>query len=763
MIAPRTVAKGSRIGLLAVTALSLDVSAASAASFEATIKRTRQGIAHVVSPNVRGAGYGVGYARAEDAACTLAERIVTVRGERSRWFGADGRYVQGIRSISNLQSDILFRTIGDLPALRSALGRSPADVRALYSGFVAGYNRFLRDQPSKLTATCRDAPWVRPMTMDDALLMHNAAMRSEAEALAASFAATVAPGVAISGRLAPPAENADHASVDSPRLGSNGWAFGGDVTANGRGLLLGNPHFPWQGFNRFHRIHVTVPGKMDVAGAGLLITPLLQIGFNKDVAWTHTVNTGAHSTLFELKTDPSDPTTYFVDGKARKMKARTIEVPVKDGPSITHIVYSTRFGDVISIADAGLTWIPGRAFALRDGNHANLRGAAAWMAIGRAHSVGEIRRAVSRTLGIPWVNTIAADRNGDALYADVTTIPNVSAKKLAACGMASGKGLETLKLFVLDGSRSVCDWDRAPQSPVRGLMPASDMAVLATRKWVQNSNDSYWLTNPATPFSPLSPLLGPVGAAQSLRTRSGIQVIEEAVTSGKLDQAKLASLIFANRVHAAELVLDDLITLCRSKPALADACGVLATWDRKADIESRGAALFFAFWRETRAIKDLWVVPFDPKDPTRTPRRLNVEGAGPAILAALDRAIAALAAAKVPIDAPLGSVQVAVNGADRIPLHGGPGGAGVLNMLETVPGPAGFTPFWGSSYMQIITFDDSGPRALTMLTYSQSPDPGSRHSTDGTEAYSAKQWISYPYSPVEIEAQRDGDPVIIEE
>ena len=30
-------------------------------------------------------------------------------------------------------------------------------------------------------------------------------------------------------------------------LGSNGWAFGRNATPDGRGLLLGNPHFPWTG------------------------------------------------------------------------------------------------------------------------------------------------------------------------------------------------------------------------------------------------------------------------------------------------------------------------------------------------------------------------------------------------------------------------------------------------------------------------------------------------------------------------------------
>ena len=56
--------------------------------------------------------------------------------------------------------------------------------------------------------------------------------------------------------------------LDSP-LGSNAWAFGKDVTANGSGMLLGNPHFPWSGPNRFYEMHLTIPGQMDVMGGGI--------------------------------------------------------------------------------------------------------------------------------------------------------------------------------------------------------------------------------------------------------------------------------------------------------------------------------------------------------------------------------------------------------------------------------------------------------------------------------------------------------------
>ncbi|WP_416876627.1 penicillin acylase family protein, partial [Kitasatospora sp. SC0581] len=84
----------------------------------------------------------------------------------------------------------------------------------------------------------------------------------------------------------PPTANSSQAKAD-PRaviraveqhaadasMGSNAVAFRGDTTANGRGLLLGNPHYPWQGGRRFWQSHQTIPGQLDVAGGSLLGLP----------------------------------------------------------------------------------------------------------------------------------------------------------------------------------------------------------------------------------------------------------------------------------------------------------------------------------------------------------------------------------------------------------------------------------------------------------------------------------------------------------
>jgi hypothetical protein len=46
--------------------------------------------------------------------------------------------------------------------------------------------------------------------------------------------------------------------------------------------------------------------------------------------------------------------------------------------------------------------------------------------------VQDVREAM-KNIGTPWVNTLAADRNGNTLYADVSVVPDVDAAQLQRC------------------------------------------------------------------------------------------------------------------------------------------------------------------------------------------------------------------------------------------------------------------------------------------------------------------------------------------
>ena len=84
-------------------------------------------------------------------------------------------------------------------------------------------------------------------------------------------------------------------------VGSNAYGLGSEATDNGRGMLLGNPHFPWDGSERFYEAQLTIPGQVNVSGGALFGVPIINIGHTDHLAWSHTVSTAYRFTPFELK------------------------------------------------------------------------------------------------------------------------------------------------------------------------------------------------------------------------------------------------------------------------------------------------------------------------------------------------------------------------------------------------------------------------------------------------------------------------------
>ena len=772
----------SRAATGAVFFLALTAAGPALGAYRAEIVRTAYGVPHVTAPDFGGLGYGQAYAFAQDNFCLVANGVVTVNGERSLHFGPDAATVSpaSSRAVNNFDSDVYYRSIRDLPYVRATFGRTGKDFQALVRGAVAGFNRYLRDTPrDRLPEACRNASWVRPVTLDDILLIQQdralqPGMSAQLAAIATAAPATRAAAGETGVRLASAAD------WEEEGLGSNGWAFGRDATGNGRGLLVGNPHYPWESLNRFYQVHLTVPGKLDVMGAGSGVGIGLTIGFNKDVAWTHTVSTDAHYTLFALQLDPADPTAYLVDGRRHTMTRKVISVPVKDeNQPRTRTLYGTIYGLVL--ATELTPWTAQRAYAIRDANLGNMR-TEGWLSMARARSVREIRDEISRHLGMPFINTIAADRHGEALYADITSAPNVSAAKLAACAPNGATANPAPGVFVLDGSRAACNWDVAAGTPRPGLMPASGFPSVIRTDYVANSNDSYWLASPRAPLPAVSPIIGPYSAPQSLRTRAGIHTIERRLTgqdgrSGdRVDADSVLAMLYENRDYAAELVLDDLLALCRLKRAgqatsgatvdLTEACRVLARWDRRVDTTSVGAVLFREFWARASTVSGLWRTPFDPADPANTPRGLNTSGeTGARLLTALADALQLMAAQKLAIAAPYGEQHFAVRNGVHIPVHGGVGADGILNMQQSrfVAAVGGYVPFHGTSYLQIVSFDERGPVAKGILTYSQSTNPASPHFGDQTAVHARKMLYDLPFHREDVTAQAAGPALRIAE
>lgn len=751
-------------GVLAAVSC-LGVSFASVAAEPAVeLARTQYGVVHVKSRDYAGLGYGFAYAHATDNVCLLARYLVTVNGEQAKYFGAGQG---GVNVRKDLYARYYYRIDDEVRARFDQM--SPAS-KDLLRGYVAGYNRYLATTPpAQRPAECRAAAWLRPMTLDDMYrVISEKVVLTSAYGLSDALVAATPPGkTAAVNKFTVPSL----ADVELPQLGSNGWAFGRDVTSNGRGLLLGNPHFPWKGENRFYQIHLTIPGELDVMGSTIPPLPVVGMGFNKDVAWTHTVSYAERFTLFELALDPTDPLRYVVDGKPQAMTPVTVSVEVKgeDGKLGTreHTFYETAFGPVLIVPSNGLTWTAARAYALGDVNRLNIDAIDTWLNMAKARNVAELKAAAGAKSALPWINTLAVDRHGDALYADVSRVPNVSPAMLSECkpSAAAAALADAEGIFVLDGARERCNWTKQPGLPGQGVIAASQMPAAIRTDYVANANDSYWLVNAKTRLQAASPMNGPGATEQGFRTRMQLVDIErrlagsDGLPGNKVSPEAVKTMLFSNRNYAALLVLDDLLKLCKqaARADLRPACDVLSAWNRKDDPESRGVALFREFWTrvEKQKIPNLYAVPFDAADPVNTPRQLNIGNAEVAkqLLTALSGAVTSLSEKGIALDAPLSQLQTVERNGRKIPIPGGDGGLGVLNAIRTAPlSKDGYDIVHGTSYLQIVTFDERGPVVDGVLAYDQSVDPASPFYSPQVELFSRSQLYRFPFTQAQIRA-----------
>lgn len=709
---------------------------------EVQLRWTSHGIPHVKASSWRGLGFGLAHGVAANTVCVLAKELVTVTGERAKYFGD---------SDSNVNSDAFHKALLNTAKINEYLGSGSPDNHEMDAGYVAGYNDYIASNQGQLPASCNNQPWVKAIDIQDLAKLSIGVGIRYGLGRVTSEIATAQPGLELASL------NALDLFVDPNMIGSNALAIGSELSDNGSGILLGNPHYPWQGASRFHMAHLTLPGEIDVMGAGLISSPRIAIGFTDKVAWTHTVSTALRFTMFRLDLVDGNSMAYRVGDQTRAIDAIHVDVETENG-SVSRTIYMTHLGPVV--VSESTPWSDEHVYVMRDVNYENYRTGDQYKAIPKSENVAELRDALAQYQAAAFVNTIAADSSGGALYADMSAIPNVSAELIARCEVGQ-EGPSARRAITLNGSDPSCDWQVDAAAAYPGLMPPSQQPSLITRSYVTNMNDSYWLSNPDNRLEGYSPIIGNERSARSLRTRAGLKFVDEALTSGQtFSQQSVEDLLFNHRHYGAELLLDDVLAVCATLEGeqIQQACEVMGQWDRRQDVDSVGAHIFNEFWTAARGISDHYEIPFDLEDPINTPRGLTIENQATIelVATALTAAIENLAALEIPLDAAWGDVQFAERRGEKIGIPGGNGRAGMFSVITSRLNQetGGYSPIThGNSYIQAVTWNEDGtPNAEAVLTYSQSPEPDSPFYSDLTKLYSESQWIKLPFTEAEIVA-----------
>lgn len=787
--------------------------------YEATIRRTTDDVPHISGARLADVAYGQGWVSGEDHGCTLIDQVLKVTGTRSANLGpgADGE---------NVKSDFAWRAIDIAGVAAADFENVSAQVADQYVAFTQGWNDHLASVGAdNVTGWCAGSAWVRPLTPVEVYTYARSVALLSSSGAIVDFVGSATPpptdgvveGITRAQPAIGPGSFPDVGLGRSSDSGSNGWAIGSERSAAQRGgLLLANPHYPWEGELRFSEVQLTVPGQYDVYGATLLGVPGVGIGFTDGVAWTNTVSDGNRMTVYDLTLDPATPTSYLVDGVSRPMTSveTTIGILRADGSvdSETRTQWRSEYGPIIDFPGVG--WTATNVLTYRDANIDNNEFVEQYARLIGVQSIDDLIALNAEFQGQPLFNTVAADAAGNVWYADASATPNLSTEAeqdfrdrllddpVTQAAYAQG-------VVLLDGSNSLFVWQDQPGARDPGLVPFDEMPMVERTDYVFNANDSFWIPNVDAPLTgDYSVLHGQQGTALSMRTRQNAAVLgaENAMglagPDGLFDGEEVRAAAFENSGRTALLLRQAAVDACTAFPVvpvaevlaadgtvslpggpvdLSGACQVLAQWDGVYDLDRAGPMI----WREMmtrfdRAAFDdagpLFADAFDPLDPTRTPR-VPAPDSLP-LLEAMARAVQTIAAAGFTPDTTLGAAQFTERFETRIPIHGGVADDGVTNIVQwsdrsssTEPVPQrgaavvessslrgeGYRVNSGTSFILTVDFTGEAVEAWAILVYGETGDREAPDFDSQTIRFSEKNWRQVAHTDEQI----DADPALV--
>ncbi len=512
---------------------------------DVTIRRDTFGVPHILGKTEEAAGFGMGFAQAEDHCVEMGRRFLAARGESAKYLGG------------SVEGDFTTKRYGTPEFAREKFPKLSPLFQKIMNAYAAGFNLYVRKHRAELPA------WMPELTGIDVLAQGRAeimrfAFHDPTKQLQEKYPN---PKAAVAAN-----DDEDLAPAD----GSNMWGITGSRTKSGKPILLGNPHQAWNAL--YWEAQITVPGKLNFFGGTFIGRPMLTTGFNEHLGWTHTVNYPDLEDAYALVADPKDENRYVFDGKSMPLTRREVTVEVKGGKTERRTYWDSHLGPVIHRAG-------NKIFALKSAALQEYRYYEEWYELSKAKNLKEFQETLKMN-AIPMFNLTYADVDGNVLYLWNGTVP---------------KRIDDGTDYRLDvpGDTSKYVWqDYHGMSQLPQLLNPSG-------GYVQNCNDAPWWTSLRNPLDPKNyPSYFEPGRILGLRTQMSLSILEG---QEKFSLEDIKRLKFSTNMLLADRVKPDLL---RALKAVANPSGdlrsgiqVMEAWDNHASADSRGAVLFERFWQ----------------------------------------------------------------------------------------------------------------------------------------------------------------------
>ncbi|HEY0025554.1 MAG TPA: penicillin acylase family protein [Longimicrobium sp.] len=522
-----------------------------------TITRDDWGIAHVRGRTDADAVFGMMYAQAEDDFNRVERnylvslgRLAEAEGEAAVW------------------QDVRQRLFIDHDTLRAQYAASPAWLRSLMDAWADGLNFYLHTHPQVTPrAIRRFEPWM-------ALSFSEGSIGADIERVSLRDLAAFYGTRQVAARQPVPDTGAF-----KEQGGSNGIAIAPPNTANGRALLLINPHTSF--FFRAE-LHATSDEGLNAYGAATWGQFFIYQGFNDRLGWMHTTSgVDAVDEFLETVAERGGRHVYRYGAEERPVTTDTVTVSVRGADGAmgrrSLAVFRTHHGPVVREQDGRWVAVAMMNTPVEALSQSYLRT--------RARTLAEFRRALELRANSSNA-TVYADADGNIAYFHPQFIPRRDDR------------FDYTR--PVDGSDPATDW--------RGLHALDEApgVVNPATGWIQNTNNTpYSVSGESSPrperFARYMDTYGEnargLHALQLLRGRRGWTL------QGLIDAA------YDPHMPGFDLVLPPLLRAYDALPAgdprrarLAEPVAALRGWDRRWDAASvpTSLAIFYGtrLWGE---------------------------------------------------------------------------------------------------------------------------------------------------------------------
>jgi len=516
-----------------------------------TIIRDTWGIAHVYGHTDGDAVFGAIYAQAEDDFNRVERNYITAMGRSAEFMGE-----------SAIWEDLRMKLYIRPDSLKAWYARSPGFLKALMTAWADGLNYYLATHPTVTPKVIkRFEPWM-------ALSFTEGSIGGDIESISLRGLEEVYGGKATKAN-----GDAQDGGIDEPR-GSNGIAIAPSRTANGRTLLLINPHTSF--FFRSELQMVSEQG-LDAYGATTWGQFFIYQGFNENVGWMHTSsNVDNIDEFIETTEKRGSGYVYRFGAEERPVVIDTVDIPyaAPAGMKARRIaVYRTHHGPVVRQA-AG-KWITVRL--MQDPIAALTQSYSRT----KARDITEFRRTMDLHTNSSN-NTIFASSGGDIAYFHANFIP----KRDPSFDWRNP----------VDGSNPATEWG-PPLS-----IDESPLVVNPPNGWVYNSNNWPYSAAGATNSPRKSEYPAYVDAGtENFRGIHAMHVLE---SQKKFTLESLRAAAYDSDLPGFAVLLPPLFKAYDARPSgdslrqrVADQIALLRAWDMRWSVASVPTSVA-VFWGE---------------------------------------------------------------------------------------------------------------------------------------------------------------------